>query len=111
VTNSTFYSNSSPFGSAIDMTFDTLTVTNSTFVGNLSTASPGGTIYIESLPNTGVRLNGTIFADSTGSNCNIPTSSFLSPGDAGYNLSDDDSRRFTQSTSANDVTDAELKQV
>jgi CSLREA domain-containing protein len=101
VTNSTFYSNSSLSGSAIVMTYDALAVTNSTFVGN-SNASSGSTIVIPLLPNTGVSLKGTIFADSIGRNCDIAF------GDAGYNLSDDDTCGFTQSTSANNVIDAAL---
>ena len=49
-------------------------------------------------------IKGTILSSSTGGNCDISTPLT----DIGYNLSHDGSCGFTQSTSANDVTDAEL---
>jgi hypothetical protein len=129
VTNSTFSGNSASVGGGIDndgtLTMinstlsdniaggtgggiyneDTLTVTNSTFVGNSAPEGAGAiAIAIPSLRN-GASLKGTILADNTSVNCGGPISDFI---DAGYNLSDDDSCGFTQSTSANNVTDAQL---
>jgi hypothetical protein len=98
VTNSTFTGNNAPVGAAIFNDFGTLTVTNSTFTGN---NAPGGGATIFNDFGT-ADLKGTILATSSGSNCHGGDT------DEGYNLSDDDSCEFSQSTSENNVTDADL---
>jgi predicted outer membrane repeat protein len=99
VTNTTFSGNSGFDGGGGIFSGGTLTVTNSTFTDNSGDDVGGGGIY-----NAGgsIDVKGTILAASTDGNC------FDGVNDEGYNLSDDDSCDFSQSTSANNVTDAEL---
>jgi len=128
ITNSTFYNNSSCSGGAIF--FDnygggaTLTVTNSTFVGNyaycdgntltsigtsaltnvtvLGDTAPGSLGYLTYVPNISsygnLTLKSSILADDSNVNCNGNFSSL------GYNLSDDGSC----GSDAAQVTDAQL---
>jgi hypothetical protein len=103
VTNSTFSGSSAEgTGGSILNGGGDVTVTNSTFV-RIAAGGFGGAIG--NILGT-VRLKGTLLAESPNGNCGTAPGVFIT--DAGYNLSDDGSCNFTQSTSSNNVTMLDL---
>ncbi|MBV8135875.1 MAG: right-handed parallel beta-helix repeat-containing protein [Deltaproteobacteria bacterium] len=100
VINSTFFGNATSVapiagdGAGIQNS-GTLTVTNSTFSSN--GGGPGGGIS-----NVGIAsLKNTILAESSGGPFNPPSNCFGAITDAGYNISDDSTCRFSGTGSAN----------
>ena len=100
VTNSTFSGNSANTGGAIYNASGSLEATNNTFVGN-SASDGAGIVNFDGTAD----VKGAILAGNSGGNCFAFSGAVT---DVGYNLSDDDSCEFNQSSSANNVTDAEL---
>jgi len=107
VTNSTFAGNSigpsnigQTGGGGIDND-KALIVTNSTFAGNVSASGQGGAIFSTDFAS----LKNTILASKSSGNCFILSSSDPTAviGDAGYNISDDNTCGFSATGSHNNT--------
>ena len=91
VSNSTFFHNGYNYGGAIENDNGIVSVTNSTFLGNIALPGEGGGIQNHGL----ARLKSTIVATSIGGDCSRAIA------DAGYNIADDATCGFVKTGSAN----------
>src|ERR1700722_10273 len=105
VTNCTFSGNSAESGGGVDG--NSVTVTNITFSGNSALPGNGGAVRSGVLSTGRAKLKGTILAGSLNNSGNCAGTII----DVGYNISDDDSCRFSEpptGTSTNGSTSLNL---